>query len=151
MSELDAATTTRRTALKVGSGGALALVLGLGAGWLDRREDAAPTTAPGATDAAASSTTTAAPAPGVIPGIGAVDAGIIALGARIVATTGWNDLAALVEALPDPSGDPIAQASEVARDEFRAARTIDVDGWVLAESEARAAAIVSLLCDEGAC
>ena len=126
-------TPTRRTALKVG-GGALALVLGVGAGWVDRRgrPEAAPPDA-------------LAP-PQVIPGFGEVSGGILALGDRVIETQGWDDLDALISALPDPSGDPFAQAQDVTRAEFRAGDTITVDGWVLARSEAQATAIVSLIC-----
>lgn len=126
-------TPTRRTALKVG-GGALALVLGVGAGWVDRRgrPEAAPPDA-------------LAP-PQVIPGFGEVSGGILALGDRVIETQGWDDLDALLSALPDPSGDPFAQAQDVTRAEFRAGDTITVDGWVLARSEAQATAIVSLIC-----
>ncbi|MDG2027347.1 MAG: hypothetical protein P8J50_09575 [Acidimicrobiales bacterium] len=134
-------TPTRRTALKVGGGGALALVLGVGAGWVDRRgrPEAAPPDAPAPT------TTSTAP-PQVIPGFGEVSGGILALGDRVIATQGWDDLDALISALPDPSGDPFAQAQDVTRAEFRAGDTITVDGWVLARSEAQATAIVSLIC-----
>lgn len=145
---------SRRSVLKIGGGGALALVIGGVAGWLDRRDDTPADGAPPTTSSPSgpSTTTTSQPAtsaaPVVLPNVGAVDPGIIALGQRVVATTGWSDLGALLAAVPAPEDDPIAQAATVVRDEFRAGDTVDVDGWVLARSEARAAAIVALICED---
>lgn len=135
--------TSRRTALKVGGGGALALLIGGGAGVLDRRDDDTPVADAGPTT---STTTTTTTPPAVVPSIGEVDAGIVALGRRVVAVTGWDDAATLLAEIPDADGDPLAQAAAIVGAEFRSRDTVDVDGWVLARSEARAAAAVALLC-----
>ena len=142
---------SRRSALQLGSGGALALVIGLGAGWLDRRNE--PTT-PNASDqltptrspTSATSTTTAPPV--VIGDIGEVDAAIIALGRRVIDVSGEDDLATLLAALPGTDGDPLERAVTRIHDDFRAGDTVVVDGWVLAASEARAAATLALLCTD---
>ena len=145
---------SRRSALKLGSGGALALVIGLGAGWLDRRGDDPTTAGPdeilsGSTSSTTSSTTTTTTAPVVIDDIGEVDAAIITLGRRVIEVTGEDDAGALLATLPGGTGDPLARARTRVRDDFRAGDTIVVDGWVLAASEARAAAVLALLCDDG--
>ena len=146
---------SRRDALRLGSGGALALVIGGGAGWLDRRDAATTQVAPDvdspATTTSTTSTTTTA-APVVIPALpNAIDPAIIALGERVIAATGEDDLAALLATLPGASDDPLVDAAALVRDDFAAGRTVDVDGWVLAVSEARAAAVVALLCSDTAC
>ncbi|MEQ8841246.1 MAG: hypothetical protein RIB98_09715 [Acidimicrobiales bacterium] len=159
---------SRRAALKVGSGGALALVLGGGAGWLDRRggSTSEPSLAIDALTPATSlpATPTTAPtstAPVAVPGVGAVDGSIVALGERVVAVTGERDVATLLALLPSGSADsnsvgagrvdPLERAAARVRDDFLAGDTIVVDGWVLAASEARAAAVLHLLCTgEGA-
>ncbi len=145
---------SRRTAVRVGSGGILALVIGGVAGWVDRRgDDPAPV---GPIDLAVATPTTTGvstttPAPVVVPEIGEIDPGIIALGRRVLETTGETDLESLVAALPDGEGDPVERAARFVRDDFLAGRTVTVDGWVLAVSEARAAAVIAMWCDEAAC
>ena len=142
---------TRRDALRVGSGAALALVIGGGAGWIDRRDDSGTTTS-GPSPTSTTSTTTTSAAPIEIPDLpAAIDPAIIALGQRVIATTGEDDLESLLRALPGASDDPLVDAAAVVRDEFAQRRSISVDGWILAESEARAAAVVALLCEADAC
>jgi hypothetical protein len=148
---------SRRDAIRLGSGGALALVIGGGAGWLDRRNGADVTTdpisSPGSTTTTTTSTTTTTTgAPVVIPDLpDAVDPAIIALGERVIATTGEDDLTALLASLPQVSDDPLVDAAAVVRDEFASRDTVDIDGWVLAVSEARAAAVIALLCAAAEC
>lgn len=146
----------RRRVLRLGSGGALALVIGGGAGWLDRRRDPAssaapvdllpspPTTAPGP------STTTTTAAPLVLDDIGEVDPAIVAIGRRVIETTGESDLAALTARLPATTDDddPVVRAAAVVAEEFRSGDTLTVDGWLFASSEAWAAAILALLCED---
>lgn len=136
---------TRRSVLRIGSGGALALVIGGAAGWLDRRD---PDDSPDASATTTIPTTTTTAGPVVIPSIGTVDGGIILLGRRVVDVTGWDDVGELLADVPEPERDPIAQAAAIVRDEFAGGDTIAVDGWVLARSEARAAAAVALICDD---
>lgn len=145
----DAATTParihRRTALRV-SGGALALVLAGGAGWLVRRdgddEDAVPrptfdSLSPSGIDA---------------PVFADVDPGIIAVGTRYVQTHPDDaDLATLLDSFPAVDGDPFEAAAALGRDEFRRGDTVAVDGWILARSEARAAAVIALTCAGDRC
>jgi hypothetical protein len=126
---------SRRTAIRVGSSGALALVLGVA----------------GCADSLDGESTTSPPESFIIPGIGEIDAGIIALGRRVIEVTGEADLEMLLAQLPDGAGDPIERAAAVVRADFSAARTVVVDGWVLSVSEARAAAAVSLLCEASTC
>ena len=150
---------SRRTALRVGSGGALALVIGGIAGWVDRRGDDA---TPAAVDTdgfspnttlttSAPPTTTTTRTPVAIAEIGEVDAGIVALGRRVLETTDETDLDTLLAQLPSGAGDPLERAATQVREDFLGGRTIMVDGWVLAASEARAAAVVALLCDASSC
>jgi hypothetical protein len=127
---------SRRTAIRVGSGGALALVLGGIAGCADSPDD---------------ESTTSPPESFIIPEIGEIDAGIIALGRRVIEVTGEADLEMLLAQLPAGAGDPIERAAAVVRADFSAARTVVIDGWVLSVSEARAAAAVSLLCEASSC
>lgn len=146
-------TVSRRGVLKLGSGAALAVVIAGGAGWLDRRGsadgqasiDIADLTP--STSSTSTSTTTTSP-PVVIGEIGEVDAAIITLGRRVIEVTGENDLATLLATLPVDDGDPLERAAIQVRDDFRAGNTIVVDGWVLAASEARAAAALALICGD---
>ena len=151
---------SRRDALKLGSGGALALVIGGGAGWLDRRdpatiasgEDLAPASTATTTTTTTLTTTPMSAAPVVIPELpNTVDPAIIQLGQRVIDITGERDLADLLDALPGVSDDPLVDAAALIREEFADRRTVVVDGWVLAESEARAAAVIALLCAPDAC
>lgn len=145
----------RRRVLRLGSGGALALVIGGGAGWLDRRRDTASSTAPAdllpspPPTGATSTTTTTTAAPLVLDDIGEVDPAIVAIGRRVIETTGESDLAALTARLPPATDDdPVVRATTVVSDEFRSGDTLTVDGWLFAASEARAAAILALLCED---
>lgn len=165
--EPDPTGVSRRTVLRVGSGGALAVVIGVLAGRrLDGGDDSAavptgvepspPTSTSTSsttttTSTTTSTTTTTTAAPVVIPEIGDVDAGIVALGRRVLETGDETDLSTLLALLPSGAGDPIEQAATVVRAEFLDGRTIVVDGWVLAASEARAAAVVALLCEDSSC
>ncbi len=151
---------SRRDALKLGSGGALALVIGGGAGWLDRRDpatiasgvDLAPASTATTTTTTTLTTTPMSAAPVVIPELpNTVDPAIIQLGQRVIDITGERDLADLLDALPGVSDDPLVDAAALIREEFADRRTVVVDGWVLAESEARAAAVIALLCAPDAC
>ncbi len=149
--------TDRRTVLRLG-GGVVALAVGIGAGVLDRRSDDGPEAAPEPSGPTASSssttttiTTTSAPptttstVPPVAPD--EVPPGVIAIGiAYLSLRPDEADLETLLGLLPSPDGDVVASARTRVADDFTAARTVDVDGWVLAESEGRAAAVLSLVC-----
>lgn len=148
---------SRRRALRLGGGGALALVIGAAAGWADRRDgegtESTPTTTSSTTT---STTTTTTAAPIEVGDLGPIDPGIVALGERVVAGTGEDDLQALLGLLPlttddGTTGDPLLQAALVTQREFEAGDTVAIDGWVLAVSEARAAAVVALLCRDAGC
>jgi hypothetical protein len=135
----------RRTALQV-SGGALALVLAGGAGWLVRRDgsDDSPVPRP-AFD-------TLPAAVGDAPVFADVDPGVIAVGTRYVQTHPDDaDLTALLDSFPEVDGDPLDAAATLSREEFRRGDTVVVDGWVLARSEARAAAVIALSCAGDRC
>lgn len=142
--------------LRLGSGGALALVIGGGAGWFDRARDPGPKIlpAPAATTAGTttSTTTTTTAAAVTVTGIGEVDPRIIALGHRVVEVTGEDDIAELLAQLPEPDQDrdPLERAAARVRTDFETSDTISVDGWILAASEARAAAVIALFCSESA-
>lgn len=143
---------SRRDALRLGSGGALALVIGGGAGWLDRRDGTTTAVVPVDATTTTTSTTTTTAAPVVIPELpNAIDPAIISLGERVIATTGENDLATLLASLPGVSPDPLVDAATLVREDFATGRTVDVDGWILSVSEARAAAVVALLCADTTC
>ncbi len=145
---------TRRQTLKLGSGGALALIISGGAGFIDRRSDGEVVSLPDdpTTTTTSTSTTTTTAAPVQVPSLPvAVDAAVIALGRRVIATTGEDDLQTLLRALPGIGDDPLVDAAAIVRDDFAQRRTVSVDGWVLAESEARAAAVVALLCEADEC
>lgn len=150
---------SRRTLLRVGSGGALALLIGGIAGIVDRAGDDDATPGGSAADDAASSndadattsstTTPSGSQPVEIGDLGEVDPAIVALGERVAETEGLTDAAALIAdlGLSDDDGiDPLAQAAQMVRTDFAERRTLMVDGWVLAESEAKAAAVLALLC-----
>ena len=155
----DKQSVSRRQVLRLGSGGALALVIGVGAGWFDRtRNTSSETIQPTSSTASASSTTTSTStttttAPVTVTGIGEVDPRIIVLGQRVVEVTGERDIAKLLAQLPidEPAGDPsdpLARAAARVRADFETSDTITVDGWILAASEARAAAVIALFCAE---
>jgi len=84
-----------------------------------------------------------------------LDPAIADLGHRYLATyPSEADPATLLERLPAPVDNPIEAAAAVISGEFSRGETISIDGWVLAVSEARAAALVALVCvpgGEGAC
>ncbi|MDE0606185.1 MAG: hypothetical protein OXH78_03405 [Acidimicrobiaceae bacterium] len=143
---------SRRQVLRLGSGGALALVIGAGAGWFDRARDSGPKTllAPAPTTSTTSTSTTTTAAPVTVTGIGEVDPRIITLGQRVVEVTGEDDIAELLAQLPeaDQDRDPLERAAARVRTDFETSDTISVDGWILAASEARAAAVIALFCSE---
>ena len=148
---------SRRQVLRLGSGGALALVIGAGVGWLDRSRNPGPEpvfrtsrTASTTTTSTTTSTTTTTAEPITVSGIGEVDPRIVTLGQRVIEVTGENDIAELLAQLPtvDPNSDPLERAAARVRGDFEQSDTITVDGWVLAASEARAAAVIALLCSE---
>jgi len=79
--------------------------------------------------------------------IAALDPAIAMIGRRYLADhPDEADPGLLLRLLPDPADDPIAAASAVIAEEFRNGDTVSVAGWVLAASEARAAAVVALVC-----
>ena len=143
---------SRRQVLRLGSGGALALVIGAGAGWLDRSRSPGPeSTSPRSGTAGATPTsTTTTTEPLTVSGIGEVDPRIIALGQRVVEVTGENDVAELLVRLPaaERDSDPLERAAARVRADFEQSDTITVDGWILAASEARAAAVIALACSQ---
>ena len=146
---------SRRQVLRLGSGGALALVIGAGAGWLDRTrrspESAPPLSRAGTrTTSTTAATTTTTTEPITVSGIGEVDPRIITLGQRVVEVTGEDDIAELLARLPtaDPDSDPLQRAAARVRADFEQSDTITVDGWILAASEARAAAVIALACSD---
>jgi len=168
-----AADHSRRQALKIG-GAVLALVIGGGAGWLDRRGNAPSPTRPPPSRPGQSSTTTSTDGPQAdnvsadligsldTRAIAALDPAIADLGRRYLATNPAEaDLAILLGLLDNASEpadksafDPITAATRLIAAEFRRGDTVSVEGWVLAASEARAAAVVALLCvnvEEGSC
>ncbi len=147
----------RRTALRFG-GGIVALAVGVGAGVVDRRLDSdsgsgGPADSPSTTTSAGpssttstttttTSTTTVAP---LVPD--AVPAGVVTIGlAHMAERPREADLASLLPLLPSPDGDVTAAARARVADDFEAGDTVVLDGWVLAVSEARAAAVLALLC-----
>ena len=134
-----------RTALQV-SGGALALVLAGGAGWLVRRDGADDPPVPRPTFDTLPAAATDAPV------FAAVDPGIIAVGTRYVQTHPDDaDLDTLLASFPEIDGYPLDAAAALGREEFRRGDTVVVDGWVLARSEARAAAVIALSCAGDRC
>lgn len=162
--EAPASGVDRRAVLRLGRGGAVALVLGVGVGWLDRRGGAS-TPDPLADFLAAEADatesnprptktppTTAAPV--TLPEIGDVDPGIIALGHRALEIHdlgGLDELLATFPASGSSIADPVLTAATLTAAEFRNGDTLVVDGWVLAASEVRAAAVLALMCDEVSC
>jgi hypothetical protein len=134
----------------------VALAVGVGAGIIDRRQrsgqdsaEPAPTTtttppSTTATTTLPAQTTSTTTVPLVV---GDVAPGVLAVGAAYLA--GWPgeaDLATLLTLLPSPDGDVVATARALISADFSAGATIVLDGWVLARSEARAAAVLSLAC-----
>lgn len=151
----DSPGVSRRQVLRLGSGGALALVIGAGVGWLDRSRHTGSATIPTAGPTSAPTTTagtTTTTTPVTVVGIGEVDPRIITLGQRVVEVTGENDIAELLAKLPtvDPQSDPLERAAARIRTDFETSDTITIDGWILAASEARAAAVIALHCSESA-
>lgn len=141
---------SRRQVLRLGSGGALGLVIGAGAGWFDRASDPSPKMVAAPTPAGTTTSTTTTAAPVAVTGIGEVDPRIITLGQRVVEVTGESDITELLAKLPaaDQDSDPLERAAARVRTDFETSDTITVDGWILAASEARAAAVIALFCSE---
>jgi len=151
----------------------LALVIGGGAGWLDRRGgDSQPSPTSGKRPGAGPDTSKRPPAPSTNPSsedvgivesfdteaIAALDPAIGELGHRyLTSNPSEASLTVLIGLLVDQSGDrsatlddpkfdPIVAAASVIAREFERGDTVSVAGWVLAVSEARAAAVVALVC-----
>ena len=145
----------RRTALRFG-GGIVALAVGVGAGVIDRRidsdsaaggpTDSSPTTtSTGPSSTTSTTTTSTTTIPPLVPD--AVPAGVVTIGlAHMAERPREADLAALLTLLPSPDGDVTAAARARVAGDFEAGDTVVLDGWVLAVSEARAAAVLALLC-----
>lgn len=73
-----------------------------------------------------------------------VPAGLVAIGTRYRELHPDDDIHAVAPESSD--GDPVsvlAQLSEQVRADFDAGDVVDVDGWVLARTEARAAAVLA--------
>ena len=97
---------------------------------------------------AESSASSPAP-PAVVPVIpdGAATPGVLAVGrAYLRQTPGEADTAVLMAALVADDPDPVAAAGRLVASDFALGRTVELDGWVLSVSEARAAAVVALVC-----
>lgn len=142
----------------------MALIIGGGAGFLDRRGSGAPDSGPSnltpSTRPSSTSTTppitsappTTTPAADLVASldtaaIEGLDPGVAEVGRRYLTShPDEADLATLMSELPRPSDNPIEAAAAAVSDEFGRGNTVTVDGWVLAESEARAAAVVALVC-----
>lgn len=116
-------------------------------------------TTPSAPTASAVGAATADAAPGTgLAGLDptVVDPALVRVG-RAVLTTRPDEadpdtLVRLLIAAAGPGtdlADPLGVAARVVADDFAAGRTVDVDGWRLAVSEARAAALLALACDAG--
>lgn len=76
--------------------------------------------------------------------VGDVPAGLLAIGARYGQLYPDDDLHAIGAELPDVDhAAALAALSDRVRDDFRGGDVVDVDGWVLARTEARAAALLA--------
>ncbi len=164
----------RRRLLAWGSGGAVALVLGLTGGWLDRRRPDPVTPSAGSTGSPPTGPTTPT-APDVTTPAAAdatarllqaldareVDPALVALGRAVIAAhpdeADPEHLVASLLGPPVPSTngpgsrvDPFELAARRVTDDFRAGAVLRVDGWILAASEARAAALIALACEHAA-
>ena len=85
-------------------------------------------------------------APAVVPD-GAATPGVLAVGgAYLRKRPDEADTAVLMAALAADDGDPVAAAGRLVASDFALGRTVELDGWVLSVSEARAAAVVALVC-----
>jgi len=146
---------SRRQALKVGAG-VVALVVGGGAAW----SQFGPNDSPASNgDPAPSKTPTLETIPSLSASqidalaeldksaIAELDPAIAVIGRRYLADHPEEaDPTLLLSLLPDPAGNPITAASTAVDHDFRSGNTVSVAGWVLAVSEARAAAVVALVC-----
>lgn len=130
----------------------MALAIGVGAGIIDRRRDTdssatEPTDLSPTTTTTTSTTTTSTTVPPLVPDD--IPAGVIAIGAAYMAERPEEaDLPALLTLLPSPDGDVAAAARAGVAADFEAGDTVVLDGWVLATSEARAAAVLALVCTD---
>lgn len=80
---------------------------------------------------------------------GAATAGVIAVGKAYLRTRPDEaDPATLMTALGATDGDVVAAARRSRAGDFASGRTVNVDGWILSSSEARAAALIALACAE---
>ena len=79
--------------------------------------------------------------------MGEVTSGVIAIGEAYMSVEPTEaDLGALLAALPAPDGDVVAAARAMIKADFSTGNVVSIDGWVLARSEARAAAVLALTC-----
>ena len=80
---------------------------------------------------------------------GAATAGVVAVGrAYLRDRPDESDPAKLLSALGASDGDAVAAARRNSATDFAHGRTVVVDGWILSSSEARAAAVIALACDQ---
>ncbi len=84
-------------------------------------------------------------------GVGDPDPGVLAIGRAYLDQHPEETIASLRAELPPPDPDALTAATERVSDEFRSGATLTIDGWVLAESEAKAAAVLALECDGDGC
>jgi hypothetical protein len=114
-------TVSRRTVLGLLAGSGIGLLVGCGSG-------------PSADERACGAVQASIPE---------APAGLVAIGARYRQLFPDDDLTAVGRDLPEEPGAALAALSERVRADFAAGDTVDVDGWVLSRTEARAAAIVA--------
>lgn len=115
------ATIGRRTLLGLLGGSALGLVVGCSPG-----EDRSARACDAVTGA-----------------ISEVPAGLIAIGLRYRELQPDDDIHDIGSGLPDGEADARAELAQRVRADFDAGDVVDVDGWVLARTEARAAAVLA--------
>ncbi len=114
-------TIGRRTLLGLLGGSALGLLVGCSTG-ADREERAC--------DAVA----------GAVPD---APAGLLAIGVRYRQLQPDDDIHAIESDLPEEAPDALAELAGRVRADFETGDIVDVDGWVLARTEARAAALLA--------
>ena len=79
----------------------------------------------------------------------AASPGVIAVGAAYLRTRPDEaDPTVLMTALSGADPDVLAAARRDVAADFASGRTVELDGWVLSQSEARVAALVALVCGE---
>lgn len=72
-----------------------------------------------------------------------VPAGLLAIGVRYRELQPDDEIHAIGSGLPDGAADALAELAGRVRADFEAGDVVDVDGWVLARTEARAAAVLA--------